>query len=33
MIVPMSSAEFATFFAAEQEKWGRVVKQANIKAE
>ena len=33
VIVPMSPAEFARFFEAEQEKWGRVVKDAHIKAE
>ncbi len=32
-IMRMSSAEFAAFSASELEKWGRVVKQAGIKAE
>jgi tripartite-type tricarboxylate transporter receptor subunit TctC len=32
-IVQMSSAEFAAMIATELEKWGRVVKQAGIKAE
>lgn len=32
-IVPMSTAEFSRFFLAEMEKWGKVVKEANIKAE
>jgi hypothetical protein len=29
----MGPAEFAKFFEAELEKWGRVVKEAKIKAE
>lgn len=33
VIVPLGSAEFAKFIATELEKWGRVVKQANIKPE
>ena len=33
VIVRMSPAEFAGFFAAELEKWGKVVKAAKIKAE
>ena len=33
VIVPMTPSAFAEFFAAEKEKWGRVVKQAKIKAE
>jgi tripartite-type tricarboxylate transporter receptor subunit TctC len=32
-IVPMNPAEFTKFFADEYEKWGKVVKQANIKPE
>ena len=31
--LPGSSADFATLMAAETEKWGKVVKAANIKAE
>ena len=30
---PMSAAEFKKFIAAETEKWGKVVKFANIKPE
>ena len=33
VIVPMSPAEFAKFYATEHEKWGKVVKEANIKPE
>jgi tripartite-type tricarboxylate transporter receptor subunit TctC len=33
VIVRMSSAEFGTFFEAELEKWGKVVKEAKIKPE
>jgi tripartite-type tricarboxylate transporter receptor subunit TctC len=33
VIVRMSPAEFAKFFEAELEKWGKVVKEANIKPE
>jgi tripartite-type tricarboxylate transporter receptor subunit TctC len=32
-IVQMSPAESSRFFLAELEKWGKVVKQANIKAQ
>ena len=32
-IVPMGAAEFGSYMADEIEKWGRVVKQANIKAQ
>ena len=32
-IVQMSTAEFGRFFLAEMDKWGKVVKAANIKAE
>jgi len=32
-IVPMNPAEFTKFFADEYEKWGKVVKEANIKPE
>ena len=32
-VSPMPPDEFAKFMAAETEKWGRVVRQANIKAE
>ena len=32
-IVQMSPAESSRFFLAELEKWGKVVKEANIKAE
>jgi tripartite-type tricarboxylate transporter receptor subunit TctC len=32
-IVRMTAAEFGAFNAAEIKKWGRVVKQANIKAQ
>ena len=32
-IVTMSPAEFSAFIAAETEKWGKVVKQAGVKAE
>ncbi len=32
-IVQISTAEFQRFFLAEMEKWGKVVKQANIKVE
>ena len=32
-VVRMSSAEFGAFMASEMEKWGRVVKESNIKAE
>jgi tripartite-type tricarboxylate transporter receptor subunit TctC len=31
VVLPMSTAEFGRFIATELEKWGRVVKQANIK--
>jgi tripartite-type tricarboxylate transporter receptor subunit TctC len=33
VVVSMSPQEFARFYAAEHEKWGRVVKEANIKPE
>jgi tripartite-type tricarboxylate transporter receptor subunit TctC len=33
VIVQISTAEFGRFFLAEMEKWGKVVKQANIKVE
>jgi tripartite-type tricarboxylate transporter receptor subunit TctC len=33
VIVKMNPAEFGKFFEAELEKWGKVVKQANIKPE
>ena len=33
VIVRMSPAEFAKFFETELEKWGKVVKEANIKPE
>ena len=33
VVLPMSTAQFARFIASELEKWGRVVKQANIKPE
>ncbi len=33
VIVRMSPTEFAKFFEAELEKWGKVVKEANIKPE
>jgi tripartite-type tricarboxylate transporter receptor subunit TctC len=33
VIVPMSPAEFTRFYAAEHEKWGKVVREANIKPE
>ena len=33
VIMRMSPAEFAKFFEAEYEKWGKVVKEANIKPE
>jgi tripartite-type tricarboxylate transporter receptor subunit TctC len=33
VIMRMSTAEFAKFFEAEHQKWGRVVKEAKIKAE
>ena len=33
VIVRMSTAEFGKFFEAELEKWGKVVKEAKIKAE
>lgn len=33
VIVPMSPPEFAKFYATEHEKWGKVVKAANIKPE
>jgi tripartite-type tricarboxylate transporter receptor subunit TctC len=33
VIVAMSPAEFAQFYASEHEKWGKVVKAANIKPE
>ncbi len=33
VIVPMTSAGFATFFQSELVKWGKVVKEANIKPE
>jgi tripartite-type tricarboxylate transporter receptor subunit TctC len=32
-IVQMSQAEFAAFIASETEKWGKVVKEAGMKAE
>ena len=32
-IVKYTPAEFASFMERELEKWGRVVKEANIKAE
>jgi tripartite-type tricarboxylate transporter receptor subunit TctC len=31
--VPMSPAEFTKFYQTELEKWGKVVKEANIKVE
>ena len=31
--MPMTPAEFGEFIAAETEKWGKVVRAANIKAE
>ena len=31
--MPMTPAEFGTFIAAETEKWGKVIRAANIKAE
>jgi tripartite-type tricarboxylate transporter receptor subunit TctC len=33
VIVPMSPAEFAKFYETEHEKWGKVVRAANIKPE
>jgi tripartite-type tricarboxylate transporter receptor subunit TctC len=33
VIVQIGTAEFRRFFLAEMEKWGKVVKQANIKLE
>jgi tripartite-type tricarboxylate transporter receptor subunit TctC len=33
VIVQMSPGEFGKFFEAELEKWGKVVKAANIKPE
>jgi tripartite-type tricarboxylate transporter receptor subunit TctC len=33
VIVKMNPAEFSRFFEAELEKWGKVVKAANIKPE
>ena len=33
VIMRMSTAEFGKFFEAELEKWGKVVKEAKIKAE
>jgi tripartite-type tricarboxylate transporter receptor subunit TctC len=33
VIVPMSPPEFAKFYATEHEKWGKVVREANIKPE
>jgi tripartite-type tricarboxylate transporter receptor subunit TctC len=33
VIVPMTTPEFAKFWESELEKWGRVVKEAKIKAE
>jgi hypothetical protein len=32
-VVPGSSAEFGEFIANETEKWGKVVRAANIKAD
>ena len=32
-IVPMSTAQFGAYMTSEIEKWGRVVKQAGIKAQ
>jgi len=31
--MPMTSAEFGKFMVAETEKWGKVIRAANIKAE
>jgi tripartite-type tricarboxylate transporter receptor subunit TctC len=31
--MPMTSAEFGKFIATETEKWGKVIRAANIKAE
>ena len=31
--LPMTTAQFGTFIAAETEKWGVVVRQAGIRAE
>jgi hypothetical protein len=31
--MPMTSADFAKLIAAETEKWGKVIRAANIKAE
>ena len=31
--MPMTSAEFGTFIADETEKWGKVIRDAQIKAE
>ncbi len=33
VIVPMTQAEFAKFFASEMEKWGKVAREAKIKPE
>jgi tripartite-type tricarboxylate transporter receptor subunit TctC len=33
VMLPGAPAEFAAFFIAETEKWGRVIREANIKAE
>ena len=32
-VLPGSPADFGTFIAAETEKWGKVVRAANMKAE
>jgi tripartite-type tricarboxylate transporter receptor subunit TctC len=32
-LMPMTSAEFGKFIADETEKWGKVIRAANIKAE
>jgi hypothetical protein len=31
--MPMAPTDFAKFFADETEKWGKVIRAANIKAE
>ena len=33
MLLPGTPADFAAFFGAETEKWGKVVRAANLKAE
>jgi len=33
VVIQMSPAEFSRFMATELEKWGKVVKEANIKVE